>query len=211
MIITIGRQLGSGGREIGKKLAEAMNIAYYDKELLDITAKESGLNRNLFEQTDERTTRVISADILSMRFPFWGDAMVGSGGLSNEALFQIQSDVIRSLADQHSCVFIGRCADYILRDRKDCVSVFICADDADRIERIIRSGKDKAVSEEQACDIMMQVDKRRAAYYHYYSSKTWGMASSYHVCLNSSVLGVDGAVDFLRKAAEKVCAQVSSI
>ena len=197
MIITIGRQLGSGGREIGKKLSETMGIAYFDKELLDVTAKESGLSRNLFEQSDERTSRVIPSDLLGMRFPFWGEGMAGYGGLSNESLFQIQSDVIRDLADKQSCVFIGRCADYILRDRKDCLSVFICANDEDRVKRIISSGRDKTISVEKARDIMMQADKRRAAYYNYYSNKTWGIASSYHICLNSSVLGVDGAVSII--------------
>jgi len=205
MIITIGRQLGSGGREIGRKLSEAMNMAYYDKELLDITAKESGFSRNLFEKTDERTSVLIPSDILGMRFPFWGDGMTGFGGLTNETLFGIQSDVIRNLADKHSCVFIGRCADYILRDRKDCLSVFICANEDDRIRRIIDSGKDKTISVEKARDLMMLGDKKRAAYYNYYSNKTWGMASSYHLCLNSSVLGVDGTVSLLKFFATFFC------
>ena len=202
MIITIGRQLGSGGREIGKKLSEAMNMACYDKELLDITAKESGLNRTLFEKTDERTSVVIPADILGLRFPFLGDSMTGFGGLSNEMLFRIQSDVIRDLADKQACVFIGRCADYILRDRKDCLSVFICANEDDRIQRIIDFSKDKTISVEKARDLMILGDKKRAAYYNYYSNKTWGMASSYHLCLNSSVLGVNGTVSLLKKVAE---------
>ena len=203
MIITIGRQLGSGGREIGRKLAETMQIAYYDKELLEITATQSGLSRKFFEQTDECKNKGLPAGILGLRFPFWGDNMVGSGGLTNETLFQIQSDVIRTLADKQSAVFIGRCADYILRDRNDCLHIFICANDEDRIRRIMDYNEDKPVTVEKAHEIMKQADKRRASYYNYYSNKTWGVASSYHICLNSSILGIDGAVSLLQEMAMK--------
>jgi cytidylate kinase len=205
MIITIGRQLGSGGREIGKKLSEAMNIAYYDKEILEITAKESGLSQKLFEQADERTQKGLPPGLFGMRFPFLGDGMIGYGGLSNEMLFQIQSDVIRDLAEKQSCVFIGRCADYILRERKDCLNVFICANDEDRVRRIIGYGEDKGISVEKARDLVENVDKRRATYYNYYSNKTWGVASSYHICLNSSVFGIEGVVALLKGMAENVC------
>ena len=198
MIITIGRQLGSGGHEIGKKLSELLNIAYYDKEILEITANQSGLSRKLFEQMDERTQKGIPAGLFSTRFPFWGDQLVSHGGLSNEVLFQLQSDVIRGLAEKQPSIFIGRCADYILRDRNDCLNVFICANEADRIRRIIDKSKDKPVSKAKARELMVQIDKQRAAYYNYYSNKTWGLASSYHICLNSSVLGVDEVVSLLK-------------
>ncbi|MDR1525882.1 MAG: cytidylate kinase-like family protein [Tannerella sp.] len=206
MIITIGRQLGSGGRIIGKKLSEAMNIAYYDKELIEITAKESGLNRTLFEEADEQARTGFSAGILGMRIPFLSEGGIAYSGISNEMLFQIQSDVIRNLAGKQSCVFIGRCADYILRDRKDCFSVFICANDEDRVRRIISYGGDrgiKCISVEKARDLMERGDKRRAAFYNYYSNKTWGEAASYHVCINSSVFGIDGTVSLLKEMAEK--------
>lgn len=203
MIITIGRQLGSGGRDIGKKLSEVMGLEYYDKEILDITARESGLNKKLFEEADEQARKGFSAGILGMRFPFLSEGMVGYGGLSNEMLFQIQSDVIRDLAEKQSCVFIGRCADYILRDRTDCFSVFICANDEDRVKRIIGYG-DKDISVEKARDLMERVDKKRAAFYNYYSNKTWGDASSYHVCINSSVFGVDETVSLLKEMAGKM-------
>ena len=203
MIITIGRQLGSGGREIGKKLSEIMHFAYYDKEILEITANQSGLSRRLFEQMDERTQMGIPAGLFSARFPFWGDQLVSYGGLSNEALFQIQSDVIRDLAGKQSCIFIGRCADYILRDFNGCLNVFICANDNDRIRRIIENNREGSITEEKARELMLQVDKRRAAYYNYYSNKKWGLASSYHICLNSSVLGIDGVVSLLKDVAGK--------
>jgi len=203
MIITIGRQLGSGGREIGKKLSEVMNIAYFDKEILEITANKSGISKELFEQIDERTQKGIPAGLFGMRFPFWGDNMVSYGGLSNEALFQIMSDTIRGLADKQSCVFIGRCADYILRDRTDSLNVFISANDVDRIRRIIDNSNEEPVSIEKARELMIRIDKRRAAYYNYYSNKTWGVASSYHICVNSSVLGINGVVTLLKGIAEK--------
>jgi cytidylate kinase len=205
MIITIGRQLGSGGREIGKKLSEGMNLEYYDKEILEITAKKSGLSRKFFEQADEQTRKGFSTGILGMRFPYFSEGMIGYGGLSNEMLFQIQSDVIRDLAAKHPCVFIGRCADYILRERRDCFSVFVCANEADRVKRIISYGG-KDVSVEKARDLMERVDKKRAAFYNYYSNKTWGNASSYQVCINSSLFGVDGTVSLLKEMA-LCCAQ----
>ena len=197
MIITIGRQLGSGGREIGRRLSEDLQIAYYDREILEITAKQSGISRKLFEQMDERMHKRLPAGLFSTRFPFWGDPMLNYGGLSNEMLFQVMSDVIRSLAEKQSCIFIGRCADYILRDRNDCLNVFICANEQDRIRRIIENGKDKAISVEKARELMVQIDRQRASFYNYYSNKTWGLASSYHLCLNSSALGIDGAVSLI--------------
>ncbi|MDR2679645.1 MAG: cytidylate kinase-like family protein [Tannerella sp.] len=207
MIITIGRQLGSGGRDIGRKLSEAMGIAYYDRELIEITAKESGLNRKLFEEADERARTGFSTGILGMRVPFLSEGGIACGGLSNEMLFLIQSDVIRDLADKQPCVFIGRCADYILRDRKDCFSVFICANEEDRIRRIISYGGDrgmKCISAEKARDLMARGDKRRATFYNYYSNKTWGEASSYHACINSSVFGIDGTVSLLEEMCRRI-------
>jgi cytidylate kinase len=198
MIITIGRQLGSGGRDIGRKLSEVMGLAYYDREMLDITARESGLSKKFFEQADEQAGKGFSAAILGMRFPLLNEGMVGPGGLSNEMLFRIQSDVIRDLAAKQSCVFIGRCADYILRERTDYFSVFICANDEDRIKRIIGYGGDKGISVEKARDLMERGDRKRAAFYNYYSDRTWGAASSYHVCMNSSVFGIDGTVSLLK-------------
>jgi cytidylate kinase len=198
MIITIGRQLGSGGRQIGKKLSEALQIACYDRELIEITARESGLSRKLLEEADEKTRFGFSAGVdVGMRIPFPGEGGMACGGLSNEMLFQVQSEVIRRLADRQSCVIIGRCADYILRDRDDCFSVFICADEDDRIRRIIGYGNGR-LSAEKARDMMARGDRKRAAFYNYYSNKTWGEASSYHVCLNSSVFGIDGAVALLK-------------
>jgi cytidylate kinase len=209
MIITIGRQLGSGGRVIGQKLAEAMQMDCYDREILEITAAQSGLSRKLFEEADEQARKGFAAGIFgsAIRFPGFGDGnfgegTVGYGGLSNELLFRIQSNVIRDLAERRDCVFIGRCADYILRDRTDCFSIFVCADDDDRLRRILDDAA-CAISAEKARERMERIDRKRAAYYNYYSNRTWGSAATYHVCINSSVFGIDGAVGLLKEMIEK--------
>jgi len=199
MIITIGRQLGSGGSVIGKCLAETMDLAYYDKEILEITARESGLSQKLFEKADERTQKGIPTGFLGMRFPFAGEGGP-SLGLSNEMLFRIQSDVIRSLADRRPSIFIGRCADYILRERTDLMSVFISADADDRIRRIAEKNN---ISPDKARDMMESIDKKRAAFYNYYTNKTWGMASSYDFCFNSSRLDIDKIISVLKDIISK--------
>ena len=171
MIITIGRQLGSGGRDIGRILSETMNMAFYDRELIEIAARESGLSKRLFEEADERARTGFAAGISGMRLHGLNEGGIAYGGLSNEMLFQIQSEVIRNLAGRQSCVFIGRCADYILRDRNDCLSVFICANEADRLRRIVRYSNERGVknlSIERARDLMERGDRKRAAFYNYY-------------------------------------------
>ncbi len=196
MIITIGRQLGSGGSEIGKKLSKEMNIAYYDKNLITLAAQKSGLSKDIFEQADERMNKGVPAGLFGMRFPFLSDNTISyGGGLSSEMLFKIQSDVMRDIANKQSCVFIGRCADYVLRERKDCLNIFICANDENRVKRII-SHED--ISIEEARELLVRVDKKRSAFYNYYSNKTWGASESYHLCINSSVFGINGTVTLLK-------------
>lgn len=196
-VINIGRQLGSGGRKIGKMLADELGISYYDKELIELASQESGLCKDFFEKADEKASQSLIGGLLSMRFPFVTDgAMHYANCLSNDALFKIQSDVIRRLADERSCLFVGRCANYILRDNPRCVNVFICAEAEDRIRRIMQR---HAVSREKAEELMEKADKRRAAYYNYYSNNTWGEAASYHLCVNSSVLGIGETAEFIRQ------------
>ena len=127
-VINIGRQLGSGGKEIGEKLAARLGIDFYDKELINLASEESGLCREFFEKADEKASQGIIGGLFGMRFPFISDgAMPCTNCLSNDALFKIQSDVIRHLAAEKSCVFVGRCADYILREHPRCANIFICA------------------------------------------------------------------------------------
>ncbi|MCD8164751.1 MAG: cytidylate kinase-like family protein [Bacteroides sp.] len=196
-VINIGRQLGSGGKEIGERLAREFGISFYDKELLCLTSKESGLSEEFFENADEKTSRNMINGLFGMRFPFIGDnASVYTNYLSNDALFKMQSDVIRKLADEKSCLFVGRCADYVLRDYPRCVNLFIAAGMEDRIDRVMRR---QGIEQEKAEALIEKVDKKRSSYYNYYSYKTWGAAATYHLCIDSSVLGIPDTVEFLKE------------
>lgn len=199
-VINIGRQLGSGGREIGKMLADKRNLSYYDRELLNLAAQESGLSKEFFEQADEQTNYHISGGIFGMRFPFSPDSVSNNGVLSNESLFQIQSEMVHRLAEKESCLFVGRCTDYILRDFPRCINVFVSADKADRIKRVMDNYH---ITETKAVTLMEKIDKKRAEFYNYYSLRTWGAAKTYHLCINSSMLGVEGTVELINDFADK--------
>jgi cytidylate kinase len=197
--ITIGRQLGSGGREIGQKIATSLHIPVYDKELLQIASRESGLGKEFFEEMDEKKSHSLIGGLLNMNSPF-SDEFYLNYYLSNETLFKIQSDVIRNLAQKESCLFLGRCADYVLKDYPRCLNIFISADLEDRIRRTAAL---RQVSEAKARETVIKTDKKRAEYYRFYSNKTWGAAESYHLCINSSVLGIDPTVEFILEFARR--------
>lgn len=200
-IINIGRELGSGGKSIGEHLAQFYNIHVYDKKLIKLAAEESGLCQKFFEKADESNKGFIASLMGGMRIPFLGDGSMYDNYLSNDALFKIQSDVIRKLAEQESCIFIGRCADYILRDHPRCVNIFITADMEDRIKRICSLNPE--LSAEDAEIYLEKADKKRSSYYNYYSNKTWGAAATYHLCINSSVLGLDGTTEYIKEFINK--------
>lgn len=193
-IINIGRSLGSGGRAIGHILAKEFNIAYYDREILNLAAKESGFCPEVFERSDEKNRFLRT---LGNIIPFFGGGSTYyNNELSNENLFRLQSEAIRKAAADHSCIFIGRCADYVLRDFPRCVNVFITADMADRISSVV---KRNGCTENEACSIIERGDKERADFYNFYSSGTWGAASTYHLCINSSVLGIDRTAEYIKQ------------
>ncbi|MDR1678390.1 MAG: cytidylate kinase-like family protein [Prevotellaceae bacterium] len=198
-IITIGRQLGSGGKMVGEMLAEHLKIACYDKELLKMAAKESGLCENFFEKADEKTGFSIISGLFGLSSFGKGDFFTNNY-LSNESLFKIQSDVIRGLAEKQSCIFVGRCADYILRDHPRLLSVFIWAGMDDRIKRIAES---QHLSKKNAQKLIEQTDKKRASYYNYYSNKTWGATTTYDLCINSSAFGIDETVNSILHCVRK--------
>ena len=201
-VITIGRQLGSGGKTVGDMLAARLKISCYDKELIQIASKESGIGKELFEQADEKT----GFNSMSLWGSLFGFSSYGGGDfftnnyMSNESLFKIQSDVIRELAGQQSCIFVGRCADYILQDHPRKLSVFICADIEDRIRLMAER---QNLSKDKTETLIEQTDKKRASYYNYYSNKVWGMATSYDLCINSSVFGMEGTADCILQFAQK--------
>lgn len=185
-IINIGRSLGSGGRAIGHILAKDFDIAYYDREILNLAAKESGFCAEVFERNDEKNRFLRT---LGNIIPFiGGGATYYDNELSNENLFRIQSEAIRKAAADHSCIFIGRCADYVLRDNPRCVNVFITANMEDRIASVMKWNNCTA---EKAQEFIEKGDSERASFYNFYSSGTWGAASTYHLCINSSVLGIE--------------------
>ncbi|MDF1559215.1 MAG: cytidylate kinase-like family protein [Bacteroidales bacterium] len=189
-IITIGRQLGSGGREIGQKLAARLGISFYDKELIRLAAQESGLREEFFERFDEKKHFSLFPGLFGIRNSIAED-MFSSYYLSNETLFKIQSDVMRRLADEGPCLFVGRCADYVMKERTDCLNIFISADIDDRIARIARTHD---LTEAKARDLVEKTDRGRSSYYNYFTGKKWGEATSYHLCINSSLLGIDETV-----------------
>jgi hypothetical protein len=199
-VINIGRQLGSGGKLIGEKLAERLGIEFYDKELLGLAAKESGLGKEFFEKADEQASKGFMGGFFG-RFSLLNDGTIPTSNcLSNDALFKIQSDVIRHLADTRSCIFVGRCADYILRDYPRVLNIFISSTDEERIKRLCQLHN---IDEEKARDMMEKCDRKRSTYYNYYSYKTWGAAASYNLCIDSSLLGIEGTVDFIEEFVRK--------
>lgn len=194
-ILNIGRQLGSGGRAIGHILAKEFGIEYYDKEILTLAAKESGFSEEVFKHNDEH--KGFLRNVLSTLVPgTYSSSGFYSNSMSEENLFRLQSEAIQKAAADHSCIFIGRCADYVLRDVPRCVNVFIAADPADRIERLCRL---KGVDERAAQRLITKGDKARAEFYNFYSARTWGAAETYHLCINSSVLGLERTAEFIKE------------
>jgi cytidylate kinase len=191
-VITIGRQLGSGGKQIGELLSQQLGINCYDKELIQLASRESGLGKEFFEKADEQSSHGFFSTFFGFRSGYMGDVNY----LCNENLFKIQSDVIKDLAEKESCIFVGRCADYILRNHPQCLNIFITATLEDRIQRICQALQ---LTEKEALTLIEQTDKKRAGYYNYYSNKVWGMATSYDLCINSSVFGMDKILSLIQE------------
>lgn len=198
IIICVGRQLGSGGHDIARMLAMDFNAKYYDRELLNLAAKESGISEKFFEQNDER--RGIFRSLFHLHASHVGDNNMYNNDFSQENLFKFQSDAILKAADEGSCVFVGRCADYVLRERPDVVSVFISASKRFRIDQIMAK---QHIDAPEANKYIKQRESQRASYYNYYTGKKWGSAESYNLCIDSSVLGLQTTekfiADFIRK------------
>lgn len=194
MVITVGRQYGSGGREIGTMLAEKLGIAYYDDMLLKEAAKESGLCEDLFRSFDERPKSFLYSVAMDP-YSFSMNHVMPKGSIEQQ-VYLATYDTIKKLADKGPCVLIGRCADYALKDRDDVINLFITAPLENRIERVARRN---GITRDEAKERIKRTDKSRASYYNYYSSKDWGDAKSYDLCIDSSLLGIEGTVELLEK------------
>lgn len=188
MIITIGRQHGSNGHDVARVLAGELGYICYDKEIVDHAANNSNFSREILDSYDEKRVSpyiVPTPHYVSMHEGFRLNMQVASA----------QFDAIRSLAEQDNCIFVGRCADYVLRRRSGLVRVFIMANEEFRVKTLMER---KNLSEDQAWRLMKEVDKDRASYYKYYTDQIWGESGNYDLCINSGLIGVKGAVEVIK-------------
>ena len=197
IIVTIARQCGSGGREIGEKLSQRLNMVYHDKSLISLAAEKSGMNPEILKNADEKATPSflysIAVGAIGM-VPF-------SHGMPydtpvNDKLFVLQSDIIEEEAKKYPCVFVGRCADFVLRNHPKLVRVFVYASPETRIERIASANE---VDISEAKSLMNKIDKKRASYYNYYTSQKWGRCENYDLMIDTTKIGVDGAVKLIEE------------
>ena len=198
-IITVGRQYGSGGRQIGQEVAKYFGIKCYDKELLEHAANDSGLCKEVFENHDEKPVNSFLYSLVMDTYSF-GYSSSGFAEMPiNHKIFLAQFDAIKKLAGEGPCVMVGRCADYALSENPDCFSVFVHADLDARIQRI--SGK-YAKTPKEAKDLILKTDKSRSAYYNYYTNKKWGDAAGYSLSIDSGKFGIDGAIQAVIEAVK---------
>lgn len=194
IIITIGRQFGSGGKGVADALGRKLGIPVYDSELIAKAAQDSGFSADLFVQSDEKRRFFSLSSIFAVNYSDTDNYM------SDKGLFKMQSETIRRIAEQGSAIIVGRCSDYILRDMDCVIDVFLTCPAEERAKRVSeRAG----ISLEKAMDMLEKKDRDRAEYYNYYTFGNWGVASTYDICIDSSLLGIDGTADFIIDFARK--------
>ena len=198
-IITIGRQYGSAGRQIGRVLAEELGIKCYDKELLERAAKESGLCEELFENHDEKPTNSFLYSLVMDTYSFGYTSSAFSDMPINQKVFLAQFETIKNIAKKGPCVIVGRCADYFLKNEPNIIDFFISGSTAEKKKRILERYD---IEKNKAEDFIRKTDKRRASYYNYYTDMKWGEAKNYDLCINSSKTGVDGAIKLMKAYIE---------
>ena len=196
IVITIGRQYGSGGLDVGKKIAKAFDIPFYDKDLVEMAAEKSNISKDTVKHIDERATNSFLYSLVS------GHYSVGSNVAHyempiNDKLFIHQSEVIKEVAAKGSCVIVGRCADYVLRDVPgvEVCSVFVCGGLDYRTKRVMEAYPE--LNQARARDKVIKTDKQRRTYYDYYTDHDWGVISNYGICLNTEKIGIDAAADMV--------------
>ena len=193
-IINIGRSFGSGGGFVGQEIGRKLGIPVYDNELISKAAEESGYSKSLFAGEEKRSLFSVSSFFASGRLSY-----LDSGYVNDNVMFKIQSEVIRSIAEKGDAVIIGRCADYILRDMH-CLDVFVCAPMEYRIKRLMES---EGISADEAENLIRRKDRTRETYYNYYTFGSWGQASNYDLCVDSSILGIEGTADYIIEFGRK--------
>lgn len=192
-IITIGRQFGSSGREIGHRIANKLGVPFYDKEILNETAKSSGLSENILKSLDEKPSKSFLYSLVMDPYSY-GFTSTGYQANLNQQAFQATYDTIKKIGDEGPCVFVGRCADYALRHNPNLIRLFIHAPLEKRIETVSQRFN---LTEDKAKAQIIKEDKGRASYYNYYTSKKWGALDSYDIFVNSSLMEIDKTVDYL--------------
>jgi len=197
--ICIGRKFCSGGRNIAALVAQELGIKVYDRDLLRKAAQNAGFSEKFFEEADEEKTRKGLRSLFMSRFN--SSNGFSSNYLSNESIFNMQSDAIRKIHETEDCVFIGRCADYVLRESDRQLNVFIAADMDDRVARVCRHAGDD-MTPSKALSLIEDIDRKRSSYYNYFSGRTWGDTAVYDICLNSTTLGYDKCADIIVSLAK---------
>lgn len=195
LIVTLNRQYGSGGKEVGTKLANLLGIKIYDSEIPKMAADKSGIRKDYFEKVDEKPTDSFLYALAMNTFSMANSMNPLDNTLSSDRLFNIQAEVIRELAKKESFVLIGRCGEYILREEPNVARIYICAPMEKRVERICRLYH---MTEKEAIKKIHSTDKKRESYYGYYAGKDWGACSSYDLSVDTSVLGVDKTAEFIK-------------
>lgn len=194
-VVAIGRQFGCGGREIGKMIAEALGAAYYDKTLLSKAAETFGFSKDIFDRADEKRPSWLRS-LLQYNYGV-ENAVSEFSDIDNEGLYKAQSGVIRQLTQQGSCVIVGRTADYILRDHPRLISIFLHAPERHRAQKLI--DRNDAKDLESAISMAKKMDNARDSYYSYYTNKRWGAASTYHLCVDTSLFSPEEIIDLIRR------------
>ncbi len=200
LIITISREFGSGGREIGEKLAMELGIPYYDKQIIDKAAKETGFCAEFIEKEEQRVTNSLLFNLATNAYTI-GSLMGNYNQSLSDQVFQAEAKVIKDLAQEGSCVIVGRCADYILKNQFPCFNVFICADFEKRCERAVNK---YGIAKENANDIVKKTDKARIRHNQFYGSQDWGDARNYDLTVNSGTVGIENSVQILKACIENL-------
>lgn len=201
LVITVGRQFGSGGRDVGEKIAKELGIPFYDKELVEMAAQKSDISKEALKEVDERATSSFLYSLAGGNYSMRGiNAPLYYELPINDKLFIAQADVIKNVAKQGSCVIVGRCADYVLEDEEnvDLMNIFVYASLDFRAKRVMNA---LGLSQAKARDRVTKTDKQRRVYYDYYTSKNWGVMSNYDLCLNTEKIGIDNAAELVIKYA----------